>query len=135
MKDFITTAFTLLLTAICFGQPFTTSRNSVNYCDQIQKNINLFEKQINGLSQREYHLKTSDANYDLQLMQIEERKKTTLTLLNRYTQLKTNNCNPNISEPIKKELPSNVATTERPKIKFTAPQSNKTEIKSLPVKD
>ena len=135
MKDFITTAFTLLLTAICFGQPFTTSRNSVNYCDQIQKNINLFEKQINGLSQREYQLKTSDANYDLQLMQIEERKKTTLTLLNKYRQLKTNNCNPNISEPIKKELPINVAAAERPKIKFIAPQSNKTEIKSLPVKD
>ena len=135
MKNFITTAVALLMTAICFGQTFTTSGNSANYCEQIQKNINLFEKQINGLSQREYQLKRSDSNYELQLTQIEERKKTTLTLLNKYRQLKTNNCNPNISEPIKKELPINVAAAERPKIKFIAPQSNKTEIKSLPVKD
>ena len=135
MKNFITTAVTLLMTAICFGQTFTTSGNSVNYCDQIQKNINLYEKQINGLSQREYQLKRSDSNYELQLTQIEERKKTTQTLLNKYRQLKTNNCNPNKSEPIKEELPNNVAAIKRPKIKFTAPQSNKTEIKSLPVKD
>ena len=135
MKNFIAVAVTLLMTAICLGQPFPTSTNSANYCEQIQKNINLFEKQINGLSQREYQLKTSNSNYELQLNQIEERKKTTQTLLNKYTQIKTNNCDPNKSEPIKEELPNNVAAIERPKIKFTTPQSNKTEIKSLPVKD
>jgi len=135
MKNFIAVAVTLLMTTICLGQPFPTSANSANYCEQIQKNINLFEKQINGLSQREYQLETSDSNYELQLKQIEEQKKITQTLLNKYTQIKTNNCHPSKAEPIKKELPNNAVTIERPKTKFTAPQSNKTEIKSLPVKD
>tara|TARA_B110000285_G_scaffold200072_1_gene233707 strand:+ start:180 stop:590 length:411 start_codon:yes stop_codon:yes gene_type:complete len=134
MKNLITTAVTLLMTAICFGQAFTTSRNSVNYCDQIQKNINLFEKQINGLDQREYYLKTNDSVDEEQLLLIEKRRKQTIDLQAKYTLIKANNCNPNSANSSGNDSNDNVEIVV-PKIKFNEPNNGQGNFEVIPVKD
>ena len=94
MKNFITTAVALLMTAICFGQTFTTSGNSANYCDQLEQEIVRLNQRIESMEKRETFINSKEVIDQKQLNVVLNRKQIAVNQRTKTALIQSENCNP-----------------------------------------